>query len=100
MYKVILVPGSTHSEVISKAVKKAGLQIVEASGRKIGQLVNKNGSKEQTDESPVYKITYHSCSLPYFGESSRGLKKRISEHKKDLMYHNINNALVKHTQSC
>ena len=73
---------------------------MESSGRKIGQLVNKNGSKEQTDESLVYKIPCHGCSLPYFGETSRGLKKRISEHKRDLKYHNINNALVKHTQSC
>ena len=37
---------------------------------------------------------------PYYGETARGLKKRTTEHKRDLRNYNVNNSLVKHIESC
>ena len=74
--------------------------MVEKSGQKISQLVAAPRRKNRRDESVVYKIPCNGCDLPYYGETSRGLKQRIVEHKRDFRNHNINNSLVKHTDRC
>ena len=97
---MIVVPRSKYSETISKAVKRTGLQVIEKSGQKIGSIVAPKLSKCRNEESLVYKIPCGGCKYPYYGETSRGLKKRTTEHKRDLRNHNVNNSLVKHIESC
>ena len=48
--------------------------------------------------SLVHKISCKGDTLPYYGETSRGLKKRIEEHKRDRRNHGIKNSLVKHLE--
>ena len=48
----------------------------------------------------VYKIPCKGCNLSYYGETPRGLKKRITEHKRDFRNHNLSNSLVKHFETC
>lgn len=97
---VIVIPRSRHSETISRAVRRSGVRVMEKSGQKIGQLVKMKKAGEGRRDSVVYKIPCNGCSMSYFGETSRGLKKRITEHKRDLRNHNGNSSLVKHLESC
>ena len=87
-------------DTFSKAVKRTGLQVIEKSAQKIGSIVASKLSKSRNDESLVYKIPCGGCKQSYYGETSGGLKKRITEHKRDLRNHNANNSLVKHIDSC
>ena len=99
--QVIVVPRSQHSEIISKFVRRTGIRVVDTSGEKISQLIAAPTKvKNKRDDSLVYKIPCKGCSLPYYGETSRGLKKCIAEHKRDFRTHNTNNSLVKHSESC
>ena len=98
--KVIVVPRSRYSEIISRLVR-TGIRVVDTSGEKVSQLIAAPTKvKNKRDDSLVYKIPCNGCSLPYYGETSRGLKKRIAEHKRDFRNHNTNNYFVKHSESC
>ena len=97
---IIVVPRSKYSNTIAKSVKRSGIRLIEQSGQKIGQIVQYKRVRTQCDNSLVYKIPCKGCTLPYYGETSRGLKKRIEEHKRDLRNHDTKNSLVKHLEDC
>ena len=97
---IVVVPRSQNCEALSKMLKCSDIQIVEKAGMKIGQVVSKKKKCDRSETSLVYKITCKGCTLPYFGETSRGLKKRLMEHKRDFRNHNTNNAMVKHAEKC
>ena len=73
---IVVVPKSQHSEAISRAVRRSGIRVVEKSGEKVGQIVMLKKPKNQRDSSLAYNIPCNGCSLPYYGETSRGLKQR------------------------
>ena len=98
--QIIVVPRSQHSEVISRSIRRTGIRMVEKSGEKIGQLVAAPKTQNKSSNSLVYKIPCKGCNLSYYGETSRGLKKRITEHKRDFRNHKQNNSLVKHLETC
>ena len=55
--------------------------------------------KDNTDineNSIIYKIPCNNCDRAYYGESHRGLDKRLKEHRADVRYHRLTNALVHH----
>ena len=64
------------------------------------RLYKKKKKCAHSETSLVYKIPCKGCTQPYFGETSRGLKKRLIEHKRDFRNHNTNNAMVKHSEKC
>ena len=70
------------------------------SGRKIGNLTRPKPENAESD-SIVYKIPCSGpCNKSYIGETGRGLKTRLQEHKRDVRDHNRSNALVLHIEKC
>ena len=47
-------------------------------------------------DSVIYSIPCGGCPAVYYGETSRGIKKRFAEHKNDLWQHRTTNSLVRH----
>ena len=72
------------------------LKVVTTSGKKIGQVVRKTKPKVENSDSIVYKIPCGRCDKSYFGETGRGLKTRVQEHRNDLRNHRTSKALVIH----
>lgn len=98
--QVIIVPRSEHTGTIGSYVKRSGIRLIEQSGQKIGQVMVTKKPQARNDDSLVYQIPCKGCYMPYYGETSRGLKKRITEHKRDIRVHNNNSSLVKHLEVC
>jgi len=72
------------------------INIVTTSGKKIGQVVRKTKTKKQNSDSIVYKIPCGRCDKSYFGETGRGLRTRVQEHRNDLRNHRTTKAIVLH----
>ena len=66
------------------------------SGKKIGEVVRKKKPKKENSDSIVYKIPCGKCDKSYFGETGRGLKTRVQEHRNDLRNHRTSKAIVLH----
>ena len=98
-HRSIVVPGSSKIQAISKTLRKAGAQLVEKPGTKIGELIKGSNHKEFKD-SVVYKVPCGGCSRSYFGETYRGVQKRMSEHKADIRHHRTTSSFVTHIESC
>ena len=95
LHTYVVAPNSIHADKVAKMLAP-DLKIVTTSGKKIGQVVRKAKYKVVNTESIVYKIPCGKCSKSYFGETGRGLKKRIQEHRNDLRNHRTSKALVMH----
>ena len=70
--------------------------IVEKRKKKIADLVKTSNNKCENKNSVVYKIPCNSCDSAYYGETYRGMEKRVREHKADVRYHRTTSALVNH----
>ena len=96
---LVIAPHSTFSEPV-RALLSPFLSIVTTGGRKVGKmLLNKKDDKRDEDKcnsSVVYRIPCGKCSRVYYGETGRGLKTRMREHKGDLRNHRVSNAFVTH----
>ena len=92
---ILVVPHSKHVENISQQLSPE-VKIVTSAGKKIGQIVKKKKSKKSNDDSVVYKIPCSKCDKAYYGETGRGLKTRIREHRNDLRNHRETKAIVIH----
>ena len=96
----VIVPYSKRAEPITRFLTRIGMNVVHTSGRKIGDTVKSTSSKENKNESSiVYEIPCGGCGKKYYGESSRGLDKRVKEHKSDLRHDRQSNSLVVHARS-
>ena len=60
------------------------MKISTTSGTKIGELTKGKQSKPKNQGSVIYSIPCNGCNREYIGETSRGLGKRIAEHKNDI----------------
>ena len=49
-------------------------------------------------DSVVYRVPCGQCHRVYFGETGRGLRTRLREHKADLRFHRKSNAFVAHAE--
>ena len=85
---------------IATSLRSAGTNVAIVSGLKIQDLVRPK--KVNTSEnSVIYKIPCSGpCSKSYVGETGRGLKTRLQEHKRDVRNHNVSNAMVLHIEKC
>ena len=52
--------------------------------------------KQENTNSMVYKVPCGGCYKVYIGETYRGLKKRLSEHKADIRCHKPKSSFVMH----
>lgn len=98
IYKLLVVPNSRSVPLISRGLRHAGIKVVEQSGTKICDIVMNKYEKTKNERSVVYKIPCGGCSKAYYGETHRGLKTRISEHKRDLKHHRMYNSMVVHAE--
>ena len=94
----LVVPNSNLAIRLSNALRSTGLVIVCDTGRRIGELVKHKINKQCNENSIVYKIPCNSCDSSYYGETHRGLEKRVREHRADVRYHRLTNALVNHIE--
>ena len=99
----IVVPTTRKGEEIAKQLSGVGVEIAFSSGKRIGDLVKTrygtiNQGGQRDPKSVVYKIPCDKCQLAYIGETSRGIKKRIQEHKNDLRHHRTSNSMALHAE--
>ena len=92
----LVVPNSEFSKALGKALRPAGLIVINDTGKKIGQLVRQTDIASGNNDSVVYRIPCSGCDSAYYGESYRGLANRIKEHRADVRHHRITNAIVNH----
>ncbi|XP_045137175.1 uncharacterized protein LOC123519735 [Portunus trituberculatus] len=83
---------------IVEAFKRTGLRIIHCAGKKTKDIVTNNPPRAENEDSVIYKIPCSGCSSSYIGETGRGLKKRIYEHKNDMRHHRTSNSLVVHAR--
>ena len=72
--RIIVAPGSGSTQVIGRVLRKAGVQLVEQAGSKIGEIVKKRTGR-RAEDSVVYKVPCSGCPKAYYGETYRGIKK-------------------------
>ena len=59
-------------------------------------MVKKKKETTADTDSVVYRVPCSKCSKSYYGETYRGIKKRISEHKTDVRHHKVTSSFVMH----
>ena len=92
----LVVPNSDLAQALRVALRPTGLVIVCDSGKKIGELVRPKIKRGVNENSVVYKIPCGGCDKAYYGETYRGLDKRVKEHRADVKYHRTTSAFVNH----
>lgn len=95
--KILVAPSSSKSHVIARALGRAGVKFIEKTGSRIGDLLKIKGHTENKN-SVVYKIPCGGCTKAYLGETGRGLKKRIMEHRRDVRNHQPTSSFVIHIE--
>ena len=96
--RIIVVPYFEGFEEVSRGLELGGIKLIAKSGTKIGDLVRRK-QKTENENSLVYRVPCGGCHKSYIGESYRGLKTRLSEHKRDLKNHKLTNSMVIHAES-
>ena len=94
--KIIVVPGSRSIQVIKSTLRRAGMELIEHAGSKTQDLVREHKGTRSTDDSVVYKVPCGGCTKFYIGETYRGLKTRINEHRRDVRTHQPTSSFVMH----
>ncbi|XP_045108045.1 uncharacterized protein LOC123502840 [Portunus trituberculatus] len=77
----LVVPYSKRTAPVSRLLARTGLRIIHCAGKKTKDIVTNNPPRAENEDSVIYKIPCSGCSSSYIGETGRGLKKRIYEHK-------------------
>ena len=97
-HKYVLVPSSEGTKSIRDTMGRGRSQIVTSSGIKIKDLVRtgRRGTLGPKENSAIYRIPCSQCELAYFGETGRGFSTRLKEHKSDLRFSRMSNAMVLH----
>ena len=95
----ISIPNFGGVDTIAKALEDTGIKVAITTGRKSGEIL-KGGqrSKELNTASVVYQIPCGGCQKSYVGETGRGLKTRLAEHRRDVRDHRQSNAIVLHME--
>ena len=93
----LVLPQSTLTTELQQHLGKH-INIATATGTKIADLVKMKRPKHTLPNSAVYKIPCGGCDLAYYGETGRGLRTRLGEHKADFRHHRLSNAMVVHSE--
>ena len=96
--QTIVVPHSKHVHDIAEGLRHSGIRVLEKSGVKIGSIVKNKKNTTKNENSMIYKIPCGGCNKSYVGETHRGLKTRISEHRRDLRHHRLTNSMAIHAE--
>ena len=97
----ITIPYSRQADAISKKLESIGVRVAKNSGQTIKGLVKtKDEMKNDSEQSVVYEIPCGGCLKTYVGETGRGVKTRLKEHKNDVKFHRTSNAIVLHIDEC
>ena len=98
--RIVVIPHFKHFEGLSRGLRQAGIKLVAKAGTTIGDLVKMKEKKTRNENSTVYRVPCGGCHESYIGETSRGLKTRISEHtrRRDLRHHRLTNSMVLHAR--
>ena len=93
----IVVPYSKKAEPVTKFLTRIGVNVIHSSGRKIRDCLRNTAREDRMDDNRVvYRIPCGGCEKSYYGETSRGLHRRLKEHKDDLRHNRDSNSLVVH----
>ena len=93
----LVLPQSTLTTELQQHLGKH-INVTTATGTKIADLVKMKRPKHTLPHSAVYKIPCGGCDKSYYGETGRGLRTRLSEHKADFRHHRLSNAMVVHSE--
>ncbi|XP_076030421.1 uncharacterized protein LOC143018721 [Oratosquilla oratoria] len=94
----LALPYANGAEILTSLLSNVGIHVAYASGRKIKDIVRGKEDRTINKDSIVYSIPCGGCSAVYYGETSRGLAKRIGEHKKDLRHQRTSNSVMVHAE--
>ena len=92
----ICIPNFEKVEIIARYLQQAGTRVVIGTGKKSGGILKDKRKRITEENSIVYRIPCGGCDKQYIGETGRGLKTRITEHKRDMRGHVLSNAMVVH----
>ena len=81
-------------------MERIGIRIATSSGQKIKELVKTKETKTDSEKSVIYEVPCTGCYKTYVGETGRGVKTRVREHKSDVKFHRTSNAIVVHIDEC
>lgn len=96
----ITLPNSPAAQVITRTLSRGtNLQIALSAGTRTIDLVRRQTKATTPSQSVVYRIPCSGCPAAYIGETARGLKTRLREHRADMTYHKTSNAMVVHADS-
>ena len=90
----ISIPNFKGADTIAQNLEDIGINAAITTGRKSGDILkSKQKSRDMnTGTSVVYQIPCRGCQKSYVGETGRGLKTRLAEHKRDVREHRVSNA--------
>lgn len=96
--RYLTVPNSKEAMIISNYLRNTNINVVTSTGNRIGELTSKKRPRNEKlmEKSIIYKIPCSGCDKSYIGETGRGLKQRIRDHRADVRHHRTSNALVVH----
>ena len=96
--RFIILPTNPLSSALMANSSTNGLMIATTTSQTIGQILKSPLHKTPASEAGVYRIPCadKDCGKSYFGETSRSLKTRISEHMTDLRNNDLRNAMTQH----
>ena len=92
----IILPNNNITSQLKENLEYSDIQIVTKTSTTIKKMVTKRKQKTSASDACIYREPCRECSLGYIGETSRDVKSRIYEHKRDLIKNNTLNALVQH----
>ena len=95
----ICIPNFKGVDYIAQNLESAGMKVAIGTGRTSGDILKrKNEPRSENTNSVVYQIPCGVCHKKYVGETGRGLKTRLAEHKRDVREHRMSNAMVLHME--
>ena len=94
---LVIVPNTPLSKPM-QAVLSSSITTVSTGGRKLGDILKQKKDNEKNENSVVYKVPCGRCPRAYYGETGRGIRTRVREHRADLRYHRSSSAFVAHAE--
>ena len=98
----VTIPNSKKADIISRALEKTDIRVATNTGARIKEILSNKEEKNHPSEenSVVYEIPCKGCYKTYVGETGRGLDIRLKEHRSDVKFHRVSNAIVLHIEKC
>ena len=96
--RCVTIPYSKSAEIIANKLEETGCKVAFCSGKKVSSILTKKESSDDPEpKSVVYQVPCGSCTKSYIGETGRGLKTRLKEHRRDLRNNSEFSAFVIHS---